>query len=217
MTKSTLFFFQAIGLFFLADMLIPFHATAQEEPKRKQEHFTVDFGGGLGLFLPARSKADDASSSFADNSFVQLNYKKNVFVRLQSFKYTNKFEIPSYDEGIKTDFDVKVHTRNVGLNVGFQLDMRDIQPYAYVGGGLAFLDIPTSSYDPTNNSMLYRQKTDRYSFVSWGLGVNFKESESLSFFAEATGLYIHNLPAAVRNNFNGTVLSVGIKTPLSKK
>ncbi len=209
--------FSAIGLMLSACTLFPSHAFAQETSQWNEPKFTFDFGGGFGLFSPTGSKTSDASSSFADNSFLQVSYKKNLFARLHSFKYTNQFSIPIVEDGFTTNFDVKVHIRNVGLAIGYQLDIKNFQPYAFVGGGAAFLDIPQSSYHAPHNTITYRQKTDKHSFVSWGLGVNFKESESLNIFVEATGLYMHNLEARLRNNFNGVVLSVGIRTPLSSE
>ena len=174
----------------------------------------LDLGGGVGLFLPAEEEQTESTASFYETSYLKLTYKDIFFTRLQFSKFNTDYSTQNTFDDVISRTQVKMRYSNLGLNFGYQTYLWNCQPYIFAGAGATFLTLPTTGFDTSDRTISYRDQSSVHSHITMGVGVNFKESETLTIFVEAMNTHILNLPTDVGKRLNGLSFSIGIKTPL---
>jgi len=200
-----------IALICISTSLCTAHAQSSDDITMKKWY--LDFGGSVGLFISSEQvKGQKTPVGSIALTYLQLNYKRNLFTKLQFGQTTVGFKSQSTFGTINSLVNTKANSTNLGLSMGYQRSFGKWQPFILAGSGASFIEVPATAFD--TNAVNYTTSSGSYLYINAGAGINYKVSKSFILFLEGQGSTIPNLPQKSSTHLTGISALIGIKAPL---
>ena len=206
---------------FLLTVLIlsGFSGFAQTDPVSAPGKFAFEFGGAVGVFLPIsleKEKIENASNYSGSNAvtYLQVTYKFNYFAKFQYGQSSVAYKSQVSSGGSTLGIDSKVNTNNIGINLGYQRSFGKWQPYVMAGSGIALVDVPTVSYEAKTSQNVFSTRSESFTTVTVGAGLNYKIGKYFVPFIEGQLSALPNPSRSSLTHLSGVSMLVGIKASL---
>lgn len=190
-------------------------AQAQNTDDVSNRKLYLDFGGVVGIFIPYdQVKGQKVLIGSNAMTYLQLNYHRDFFTRLQFGQTTVDFKSQNTFGAVTSQVNAKTNSTNLGLSLGYQHSFGKWQPFILAGSGASFLDVPVTTFDGNTNTVSYTTASATKLYINAGAGINYKLSKSVILFMEGQGSTIPDLPKNSSTHLSGISILIGIKAPL---
>ncbi len=181
----------------------------------KPKRFEYYFNGAFGLYFPFTTNTKAVANRGFVNTFqFQVNYKNNLFSRFFFDQYSVGYDENVLQNSTTLNVNQKVQTTSLGLDFGYTFDYKKFSPYAYMGAGVALMDVPTVENLPTSNTINVGTSNKNFLGLRAGIGADFNISKLFIIYAETQYLNIPFKTDLSNKNLQGLSLQIGFKTPL---
>jgi hypothetical protein len=187
---------------------------AQDSLKKEIKRFEYYFNGGFGFYFPFATNTNAlAKRGTVSTLQFQANYKGHYFSRFFFDQYNINYNDKASQNGIVTEIDQKVQTTALGLDFGYTFDVKKFSPYAYIGAGLAMMDVPKIENFPQTSMLKIGTSTNNFLILRAGVGADFVISKLFIIYAEAQYLNIPFKTDLSDKSLQGLSIQLGFKTP----
>ncbi|MCA6381144.1 MAG: hypothetical protein IM606_12680 [Cytophagales bacterium] len=176
--------------------------------------FDYYFNGAVGIYYPTSGPEE---SDYAGNTFTfqfQVNYKDYFFTRIFVDSYDMGYKNELVTQGITLAFNDRVQAINLGGDFGYTRLVGRFSPYAYLGLGLALVNLPQITTAIGSRVQIDKPSIQAFAFRAGG-GFDFEITKNFILYSEVQYLSIPDLSSLQHQPLNGISAQVGIKTPLN--
>jgi hypothetical protein len=188
-------------------------ANAQSDSASIHPKWVIDIGGSIGLFIPFHQpQGEDIFIGTNSITSVQFNYKEHLFARLEVGEISADFRLKNSLGGVNSDIKSVSNSINLALGGGYQSRVGKWQPFVYAGAGPSYVTVPSMTYEPSLNTVKYRNNASIKLQMNAGAGVNYYLSKSVILLFETKASSLINMPS--NPSLTGISALVNIKITL---